>query len=232
MNLNEAMAALEASGTEQTRKTYRRHGVSEPLFGVKHGDLEKLRKQIKQDQALADALWATGNADARVLATKISAPATFGLARALAWVADARDKMTISALGELVSRTPVAAEAVTRWLAAGEPTVRTAGWNLLAHLAQSGTLAPDELQSYVPRIEAEIHRMPDAERNAMNMALIAIGGRGGELAEMAIAAARRIGKVEVDHGDTACKTPDAEAYINKVLAHQASKATKTPAKAR
>lgn len=40
------------------------------------------------------------------------------------------------------------------------------------------------------------------------------------LAAAAIAHARRIGKVEVDHGDTACKTPDAEAYILKTRARK------------
>ncbi len=31
----------------------------------------------------------------------------------------------------------------------------------------------------------------------------------------AIEAAKRIGKVEVDHGETNCKTPDAAPYIEK-----------------
>ena len=40
------------------------------------------------------------------------------------------------------------------------------------------------------------------------------------------AAARRIGTVEVDHGETGCKTPDAEPYIKKTLAHRKKKAKK------
>jgi hypothetical protein len=35
------------------------------------------------------------------------------------------------------------------------------------------------------------------------------------LEQKAIEIAREIGKVEVDHGVTSCKTPDAEAYIKK-----------------
>ena len=38
------------------------------------------------------------------------------------------------------------------------------------------------------------------------------------LKKEAIAAAGRIGKVEVDHGKTSCKTPDAAAYIKKASA--------------
>jgi hypothetical protein len=54
----------------------------------------------------------------------------------------------------------------------------------------------------------------------MNMALIAIGVRSAGLRKLALAAAKRIGKVEVDHGDTSCKTPDAAAYIAKTVDHR------------
>ena len=54
----------------------------------------------------------------------------------------------------------------------------------------------------------------------MNMALISIGGSREALREKAIAASRRIGKVEVDHGETGCKTPVAEPYINKMWARR------------
>ena len=47
----EAMAALEAAGTEQTRKTYLRHGAREPLFGVKFGDLRPLAKRVGRSRA-------------------------------------------------------------------------------------------------------------------------------------------------------------------------------------
>ena len=49
----------------------------------------------------------------------------------------------------------------------------------------------------------------------MNSALIAIGIRNEDLERKAIEIAREIGKVQVDHGATSCKTPDAEPYIKK-----------------
>ena len=57
----------------------------------------------------------------------------------------------------------------------------------------------------------------------MNSALIGIGMRSPAFEKKAIAAAGRIGKVEVDHGETGCKTPAAAAYIRKAAAHQRSK---------
>jgi hypothetical protein len=56
----------------------------------------------------------------------------------------------------------------------------------------------------------------------MNMSLICIGCRPG-LTKKVLAAAGRIGKVEVDHGDTSCKTPDVADYIKKTLAHRSKK---------
>ena len=58
--LSEVMARLEAAGTEQNRKVYRRHGAREPLFGVAFGTLRPLAKQLGRDDALARDLWARG----------------------------------------------------------------------------------------------------------------------------------------------------------------------------
>jgi hypothetical protein len=49
----------------------------------------------------------------------------------------------------------------------------------------------------------------------MNNALIAIGTRNAKVEKKALEAAKMIGKVEVDHGETGCKTPDAAEYIKK-----------------
>jgi hypothetical protein len=49
----------------------------------------------------------------------------------------------------------------------------------------------------------------------MNNALIAIGVCKQGLRQQAIASAKRIGKIEVDHGETNCKTPEAMSYIEK-----------------
>ncbi len=53
------------------------------------------------------------------------------------------------------------------------------------------------------------------KKEGMNRALIAIGIRNEDLKQTAIGIAREIGKVQVDHGATSCKTPDAESYIKK-----------------
>ena len=66
--VSEVMEALKKKGSEQTRKTYRRHGAPEDMFGVKIGDLKVIAKKIKGQQALACELYDTDNIDAMYLA--------------------------------------------------------------------------------------------------------------------------------------------------------------------
>jgi 3-methyladenine DNA glycosylase AlkD len=72
MTYEDAMSQLEAMGTEQNRKVYRRHGAGDNQFGVSVANLRKLAKQIKRDQPLAEQLWRSGNQDARCLATLVA----------------------------------------------------------------------------------------------------------------------------------------------------------------
>ncbi|MFP2926218.1 DNA alkylation repair protein [Pyxidicoccus sp. 3LG] len=234
MDLQETMRELESLGSEQTRKTFRRHGAPEPLFGVKLGDLEKLRKRIKTNAGLAEALWDTGNSDARMLATMVADAAAMSWAQLDAW-ARALDWHTLVDVfvSNVAARSPHFRQAVEAWSEAPGEMQRRAGWQLIAALAAKTTqLADEELASWLPRIEAGIHTAQNRAREAMNSALIAIGGRGGALQESAIAVARRIGKVEVDHGDTDCKTPDAVAYIEKIRAHKEGAAGRAAALAK
>ena len=53
---------------------YARHGVGTEMFGVSYANFGKLKKEIRTDHKLAEALWTTGNFDARVLATMIADP--------------------------------------------------------------------------------------------------------------------------------------------------------------
>jgi hypothetical protein len=80
---------------------------------------------------------------------------------------------------------------------------------------------PDEyFENHLEMIERGIHSAKNRVRAAMNGALIGIGMRNSRLEKKALAAAARIGRVEVDHGETGCKTPDAAAYIRKAAARK------------
>ena len=72
MTKDEIMLQLSEMGTEQTKKTFIRHGAKEPLFGVKVADLKTIQKKVKKDYKLSLELFDTGNGDAMYLAGLIA----------------------------------------------------------------------------------------------------------------------------------------------------------------
>jgi 3-methyladenine DNA glycosylase AlkD len=230
MTLKETMAALEKAGSAQTRKTYARHGAKEPMFGVSFAFLGTLVKRIGVDHDLARALWDTGNFDARNLAMKIADPARITPAELDRWVRETGARMVCLYIAALAVESPHAAVKAEEWLSSSDEDQRCSGWRLVGQMAQRDPAAPDAwFGKRLAQIEGSIHGAPNWERESMNQALIGIGCRSAALRKAAVAAAKRIGKVEVDHGDTACKTPDAAAYIDKTWAHSTSKGFETPA---
>lgn len=212
---------LETHGTAQNRKIYQRHGVGEQQFGVSVANLRAMAKKIKRDHALARALWASSNHDARCLAMLIADPKQVTADDLDAWVRDLDNYIVTDALTALIARTGFTRARMEQWTPSGDEWIGTAGWSLLGHLALSDKTLPDSyFEPYLAAIEREIHGRKNRVRYAMNGALIAIGGRSEGLRALALAAAARIGPVEVDHGETHCETPDAARYIEKIAARQ------------
>lgn len=225
MEFDAVMQALEAAGTEQTRTIYRRHGAGECL-GVSSATLGDLKKKIKKDHPLAERLWATGLAEARVLATMVADPAVVSPALLDAWVQGSTNFLA-GYLADLAGRTGHAKGAIARWTTSDEEFVGKAGWMLVARVAMDDPkLTDEEAEALLARIEAEIGAAPNMVKDAMNNAMIALGIRNERLEGAAIATARRIGKIVVDHGETSCKTPDAEPYILKARAGKHAQAAK------
>lgn len=223
MYFEQVMQELEQAGSEQTARTYRRHGVQGPVFGVLTSALEKLRKKIKVDHGLALALWETGNHDARILAAKIADTNQATSEQLEVWVSALDNYVLSDALAAYVARTPLLANKAVAWSAMPDEWIAATGWQLIASLAmQEKNLTDTDFLPYLETIETEIHSRANRVRYSMNNALIAIGIRSSMLRERALAVAASIGKVYVDHGETNCKTPDATAYIAKVEARRAA----------
>ncbi len=225
MTFNQIMASLQAMGTAQNVKIYRRHGATDPLYGVSFANLNKLKKQIKVDHALAVQLWNSGNADARHLATMVADPAQITAKLADQWVRDLRYCSLGDLFTGLICRTTLVQTKAGNWMDHDGEWIARAGWMLQARLAMADAPLSDAyFEKLLRRIEREIPTAKNRVKDAMNSAVIAIGLRNRALEKKAIAAAKKIGKVEVDHGETGCKTPDAIAYIGKAKAHRSKKA--------
>ncbi|RKH38488.1 DNA alkylation repair protein [Corallococcus llansteffanensis] len=234
MTLEETMRELERLGSQQTRKTYLRHGAPEPLSGVNFGALTTLKKRVGTDPALARALWASGHTEARLLATMVVDAPALSWAELETW-AKSLDWHTLTDVfvTNVALRSPHARRALG-WTRSTSEWVGRAGWQLLASLLVKTTVLTGEdaedLAPWLARIEQELPTAKNRVREAMNSALIALGSSGGALQKAALQTAKHLGRVEVDHGDTACETPDATQYIRKMQARKAA-ATKPATKA-
>jgi hypothetical protein len=222
MDATEAvMRRLRAAGREGTARIYRRHGVRDEVLGVSYASLGAIVKDAGVDHGLALSLWATGVHEARVVATKVADPKRLTRAAAERWLRDARDYVVTDAVSGLAARSDEALAWARLWVESRHEWTSAAGWNVIGLLAMDGRLPVPVGRALLARIEREIVRAPNRTRHSMNGALISIGGRLAELTTAAVEAARRIGPVEVDHGATGCKTPDARAYIARMRARKA-----------
>jgi len=226
MNYKDLMKELESLGNEQFRKTYRRHGVKGELFGVSSAHFGTLKKKIKTDHDLALQLWKSGNYDARVLATMIADPAV--AATVIDDLVKDVDSYPISdAVATYAAQAAIDRKKIEKWMRSKDEWTSSFGWSLFARVARmESPFSPEELAEYLVEIERDIHRARNRVKHNMNSAVISIGVRSEALQKRALAAAARIGKVEVDHGDTDCKTPDAAEYIKKTAARLKTKTAK------
>ncbi len=216
MRLTEVMTELQSLGTGQNRKVYARHGVRDPKYGVSFGNLGQLRRNIGRDHELATALWATGNHDARVLATMVADPAQLSSEQVDAWMRDVDNDILADAFATLVAGSRWCGSRARSWSRMKGEWPGAIGWTLIALSAAGDDRLTDPfLLECLAFIEQHISTAPNRARHSMNRALIAIGRRNFEWRKRAVDVADSIGQVQVDHGQTGCKTPDARAELRK-----------------
>lgn len=220
---------LESLGKPGTAKMLARHGVKEPSVGLAAADLARLVKRLGVQQELALELWKSGMHDARVLATKIADPETMTAKELEEWLSAATNYVITDAIAELAARLPGARSLALRWIQAQDEWRSAAGWNVVASLALAGGLDDTIALTLLQRIEKNMASAYNRTRHSMNGALIAIGGSLAGVRSRALEVAESIGKVEVDHGQTRCETPEAAPYIRKMLAHAERRQARAPA---
>jgi 3-methyladenine DNA glycosylase AlkD len=215
--VDEVLTTLKRLGKPQTAAIYRRHGSGDNVFGVLTSEITKLHKKIKSDHALAMELWKTGNAEACTVAVLIADPAKLTRAELNRWIKDGPIHFVGCYLSNLVARTKFGETAMRDLMKSPNEFRRELGYSIFSiRLKNSPSLIGDlEATQTLKTIEKEIHLSPNWARYAMNSAIISIGIFKPNLRDRALDVAKRIGKVDVDHGQTTCKTPDAAASILK-----------------
>lgn len=220
MTAKEILDEIRPLGTDAYKKIIFKHGVAEPCYGVKIGDLQKIVKRIKKDYQLALDLFDTGVYDAMYLAGLIADDAKMTKKDLKHWVTKAYCRPLCGwTVGWVAAGSPFGWELGIEWIDSKKQLTAVAGWATLASLVsirEDSELDLAALKKLIQRVEKTIHEEPDFVRYHMNAFLISVGSYVQSLTDAAIKAGNKIGPVTADLGDNDCKVPFAPDYIEKV----------------
>ncbi len=179
VTFDEVMLELEALGKENLKKRYAGRGAREPLFGVATGAMKPLFRKIKKDQALAEALYATGNYDAMYFAGMIADPQAMTEADFDRWIQSAYFPMLSDFVVAVTLAEADCAQAVAdRWIGDGEELRRSAGWACYEWLLgwrPDAAFDREKIASMLETVARTVHGEADQVRLAMNNFVTAVG---------------------------------------------------------
>lgn len=211
---------LKPLGSDSYKRVIFKHGVKEPCYGVKIGDMQKIVKRIKMDYQLALDLYDTGVYDAMYLAGLIADDARMSKDDLQKWADKAYCRGLSSAtVAWVAAGSKHGWELGLAWIDSANPLVAVAGWATLGSLV---SIKPDAqldvagLAHLLARVQQNIHQASDEVRYQMNSFVISVGSYVPALTETALNMGQHIGPVMADLGDTACQVPFAPDYIAKV----------------
>lgn len=215
------MTQLKKLGKESHRKTYIRHGApADQIFGVPIADLKPIQKKIKKNYELSLELFDTGNADAQYLAGLIADETRMTKGDLNRWARTAAYSMISNySVAGVAAESPHALALATKWIESKQEKIAKVGWPTLSGYI---SITPDEdldlklIEKLLDRVVKEIHGERNEVKDGMNSFAMSVGVYVAPLKAKALKAAKKIGKVEVFKGDTACKTHLAEEFIKKV----------------
>lgn len=216
------MQELEALGKERLKKMYISNGAHEPVFGVATGEMKPIAKKIKQDQPLAEQLYATGNYDAMYFAGVIADPKAMTEADFERWI-DAAYFYMISdfVVAVTLAETDFAQEVSDKWIASGEELRMSAGWSCYCWLLGSRPnreFSDSKLAGMLERVKNTIHDSPERTKYAMNNFIYTMAVSYVPLRDKAVETAKAVGPVEVDKDQKKGKLINALVNIEKAMA--------------
>jgi hypothetical protein len=203
-------ALLKKKGTEKMSEMYARHGMAKDrAYGVSMADLKIIAKTIKGQQALALELYKTGMLDAMYLAGMVADGKKMSAKELDAWADGAAGLHMISeySVPWVAVEHPEARGLAMKWIASRKDHVASAGWCTYSGIV--ATTADDsldhaEIEKLLKLVVKEVHTAPNRVRANMNGFVIAVGTYVRPLLAHAKRAAKEIGEVTFDMGDTAC----------------------------
>lgn len=193
---DDALDALRALANPALRDGLLRYGIPNArALGVAMADIQALAKTLGRHQPLAEALWARGIYEARLLAALVAEPEALPPATVEGWLGDLDSWALCDTLClHLFERAPGAWDHVAAWSSRPEELVRRAGFALLAALALHDTTSPDaRFLATLPTLQAVAEADPrDLVKKGVSWAARSMGHRSPALHAAAMALAQTL----------------------------------------
>jgi len=222
MTSKEVLSQLEKMANPQIKAILLKHGIKEPLLGVKIGDMKPIQKKIKKDHKISMELYNSGVYDAMYLAGLIADEEKMTKKEINDWAKRSNSSGTSEyTVSWVAAESKYGWELGMEWIDSPNELIASSGWSTLAgwlSLKPDSELDIKTIRSLLKRIEKQIHKAPNRVRYVMNNFIICAGSYVKELTAECMELSDRIGTVMVDMGGTACKVPAAADYIKKVEA--------------
>lgn len=218
--LDDILARLEALGNERMREQNRKNGAGDNQFGVRLGDIRKVRAQVKGDHSLAMALWATGNVEARLLATLMIKPGDLSTQDLDRMVREVDFVQVADWLNAYIVKKHPQKEALREaWIEDADPWAARAGWSLTSERIDKSPKGLD-LTALLDRIEAEMPAAPPQVQWTMNFCLAGIGIHFPEHRARAMAIGEALGMYRDYPVSKGCTSPFAPIWIEEMVRRQ------------
>lgn len=220
MTVEEAMRRLQAQGNEKQRTMNAKNGAGDNQFGVKMGDIRTIAKEAKTDHELGLGLWATGNVDARHLATLVMKPKLLSTAD----IDRMTREVTYTNLADwftsyITKNHPEKEILREKWMQDSYPMAARAGWSLTAEKISKDPRGLD-FDALLDRIESEMAAAPAPSQWTMNFCLAGIGIHSESHRARAIAIGEKLGIYRDYPTSKGCTSPFAPIWINAMVARQ------------
>ena len=220
MTVKQVMKALADYGNEGTKRIYISHGASEPLFGVKIGDMKKLLKKVGKQYELAKELYDTGNADARYFAALCADETRMTKADMRKWARGA-DWHMLSEYGvaQLISETRQGWDLGMEFIDAKKENLACCGWSTLGSwlsFRPAEEIEVADVEALLKRIENTVHDQPNRLRFAMCNFVVAAGAFVPEVTQECLAIGKRLEKLDVQPVKKGCSIPEIVKDISKI----------------
>jgi 3-methyladenine DNA glycosylase AlkD len=216
MTKDKILKELENNKNQKGIDNWKKLNQKMKSYGIGITQLKTIAKEITKNHHLSLECWNSNVYDLKVIAILIEEPLKITRVQINSQILEA-DFWMLSQIytTELLGKLPFAMELVINWVADENPIKRRACYFILISLAKNNKSLTDIFfKNYLYIIQNDIRKEENFVKDAMNNALLEIGQRNFALYKKALEIAKKIGKVEVDYGDSNSEALDCLKYLS------------------